>query len=189
MLVESNYNYYYMYPGEDINSVKGVQYAGVNTQTGQPEFWQRNLGSEGQVTGKTKVGTIAQAEGNLGRNALYTIGTTTPKFNGGFANTFAYKRLSLSVLIEYVYGTKTFNEERLQIQDGGIANTAEPSNSIEYTKYQHPWTGPGDTKANEPSVYWAQNSDFGSANNNASYLNSYMYDNNSFLRIRNLRLN
>lgn len=189
MLVESNYNYYYMYPGEDINSVKGVQYAGVNTQTGQPEFWQRNLGSEGQVTGKTKVGTIAQAEGNMGRNALYTVGTTTPKFNGGFANTFAYKRLSLSVLVEYVYGTKTFNEERLQMQDGGIANTAEPSNSIEYTKYQHPWTGPGDTKANEPSIYWAQNSDFGAASNNASYLNSYMFDNNSFLRIRNLRLN
>jgi TonB-linked SusC/RagA family outer membrane protein len=188
LLVESNYNYYYMYPGDDINAVKGVQYAGVNAQTGQPEFWQRQINAQGKLVGKTQVGTIAQALGNEDRASLYTIGSTTPKFNGGFANTFVYIRLTLSVLMEYVYGTKTFNEERLQMQDGGIANTTEPNNAIQYTKYQHPWTGPGDTKANEPSVYYAQNSDFGGANNNASYLNSYMYDNNSFLRIRNIRL-
>ena len=88
LLVENNYNYYYLYPGDDINVVKGVQYAGVNSQTGQPEFWERELGAKGQVIGKTQVGTVAQAEGNGGRNALYNIGSTTPKFNGGFANTF-----------------------------------------------------------------------------------------------------
>jgi TonB-linked SusC/RagA family outer membrane protein len=188
MLVSSNGNLYYLYPGDDINVLKGVQYAGVNMQTGQPQYWQRQISAEGKLVGKTLVGTIPQAEGNMDRNALYRIGTLTPKFNGGFANTFAYKRLSLSVLVEYVYGTKTYNEERAQMQDGGIANAPEPNNSIEYTKYQHPWTGPGDTKANEPSVYWAQNSDFGV--NGASYpaLNSYQYDNNSFLRVRNIRL-
>ncbi len=188
MLVESNYNYYYMYPGDDINAVKGVQYAGVNAQTGQPQFWQRNINAQGKLVGKTRVGTIAEALGNEDKAAMYTVGTTTPKFNGGFSNTFTYKRFTLGILMEYVYGTKTFNEERLQLQDGGIAGNSEPYNSIEYTKYQHPWTGPGDTKANEPSVYRAQNSDFGGANNNASYFNSYMYDNNSFLRVRNIRL-
>lgn len=188
MLVYNNQNYYYLYPGDDINTIKGVQYAGVDMQTGKPQYWQRETGAEGQVIGKTIVGTIAQAEGTADRSAMYTIGTTTPKFNGGFANTFTYKRLSLSVLVEYVYGTKTYNADRQQIQDGGIANASEPSNSIEYTKYQHPWTGPGDTKANEPSVYWAQNSDFGSQDLPEGALNSYQYDNNSFLRIRNLRL-
>jgi TonB-linked SusC/RagA family outer membrane protein len=188
MLVESNNNYYYLYPGDDLNSVKGVEYGGVNAQTGQPQFWQRVVNPKGQVTGKSLVGTVAEAEGNMDRAAMYTIGSTTPRFNGGFNNAFNYKRFGLSVLVEYVFGTKTFNEERLQEQDGGIAGYSTPNNSIEYTKYQHPWTGPGDTKANEPSVYWAQNSDFGGANNNGSYLNSYMYDNNSFLRIRNIRL-
>jgi TonB-linked SusC/RagA family outer membrane protein len=188
MLVESNSNYYYLYPGDDLNAIKGVQYAGVNMQTGQPQYWQRETGADGRVIGKTIVGTIAQAEGTADRSAMYTIGTTTPKFNGGFANTFTYKRLSLSVLVEYVYGTKTYNEERQQSQDGGIEGNQEPSNQIEYTKYQHPWTGPGDTKANEPSVYWAQNSDFGSYDLPEGSLNSYQYDNNSFLRIRNIRL-
>jgi len=188
MLVSNNGNYYYLFPGDDINVIKGVQYAGVDLQTGKPQYWQRQTDITGKLTGKTLVGTIAQAEGNMSRGAMYTIGTTTPKFNGGLANTFAYRRLTLSVLVEYVYGTKTYNEERQQMQDGGIAGNIEPYNSIRYTKYQHPWTGPGDTKANEPSVYWAQNSDFGSNGLPTSALNSYQYDNNSFLRVRNIRL-
>ena len=179
LLMYNQYYYYYLHPGDDLNAIKGVQYAGVDPQTGKPEFWQRELNAEGQVVGRTKVGTVSQALGNSSQNEMYNIGTTTPKFNGGFANTFSYKNVSLSILVEYVEGTRTYNVERQQFQDGGIGSGY---NQIAYLKSQHPWQAPGDTKANEPSVYWAQNSDY------SNYESSSGFDNNSFLRIRNIRV-
>lgn len=179
-LLISYYTYsYYLYPGDDLNSIKGVKYAGVDEATGKPLFEKRLLDEKGAVTGTKLVNSASEAWGTGARNSMYTIGTKTPKFNGGFSNTFAYKRVSLTVLAEFVYGTTTYNDYRAGYQNGNLTYNA---NQVAYTKYQHPWKGVGDKEANEPSVFWAQNSDY----NNP--LSSAQYDNNSFLRIRNVRL-
>lgn len=172
---------YYLYPGEDINTLKGVIYAGVDPATGKPLFEKPVRDGSGNIIKIEKVGSIEEALGPDGKG-LQTLGTKTPRFSGGFSNTLKYGNFTLSVLAEFVYGTRSLNFEQqlFQADDGeplGIGTTNRPA----YTSFQHPWRYPGDKEANIPSVY-VQTLDF------ADIRNSYFYENNSFLRIRNIRL-
>lgn len=173
---------YYLYPGEDINTLKGVIYTGVDPATGKPLFEKPVRDGNGNIIKIEKVAGINEALGPDG-NGLQTLGTKTPRFNGGISNTLKYGNFTLSILAEFVYGTHSLNFERMLFQaTDGSGIGFGTSNRVAYAPFQHPWRYPGDKEANIPSTATQITELFGDIRN------SYFYEDNSFLRIRNIRL-
>ncbi len=173
---------YYLYPGEDINTLKGVIYAGVDPATGEPLFEKPVRDGNGNIIKIEKVAGINEALGPDGKG-LQTLGTKTPRFNGGISNTLKYGSFTLSILAEFVYGTHSLNFERMLFQATDAQGLGfGVLNRVAYAPFQHPWRYPGDKEANIPSTATQTTELF------ADIRNSYFYEDNSFLRIRNIRL-
>lgn len=79
--------------GQPINSFFLVPYAGVDIGTGQALYFDEN----GEVT--PNVPSYRELSGRT---------SNSPKFYGGFTNTFRYKNLSLSTLFYFRYGTDIY---------------------------------------------------------------------------------
>jgi TonB-linked SusC/RagA family outer membrane protein len=77
--------------GQSLNVIKGFKYAGVNSQTGLFQF----LTASGQVTDNPT------PSGNGLLNDFYNLGTTDPKFYGGFQNSFNYKGIQLDLFLTF----------------------------------------------------------------------------------------
>ncbi|SFN33489.1 TonB-linked outer membrane protein, SusC/RagA family [Chitinophaga sp. YR627] len=167
---------YYRYKGEDINTLKAIPYLGVNADNGRPLFQRTNADKSVSIVDSLP---LAKAAGL--QNYLY-MGTATPKFFGGFTNTFAYRNFTLSALFNFSYGNKIVNNNMRNFMDptgwqNGF-NVAAP------TKEQHFWKAPGDKTANYPNFYDPAFSQRGATNLGSSLL----YQDASYLRLRNIRL-
>lgn len=90
--------------GYDIGSIYTYRYAGVNPATGRP-FW---FDGNGNTTYSPNASTDR-----------YFIGTTTPKFTGGFTNSFSYKGFDLNFLFQYQYGQKSFDSQLSFLYEDG----------------------------------------------------------------------
>jgi hypothetical protein len=109
------------------------------------------------------------------------VGQATPRFFGGFNNSFQYKNYSLHV--EWWFQVGNYTQMSL------VNNFQSPTaprlgrNNVVFADNQHVWQGPGDTKANYPDVF--------STNPNAwtalTYRSSRMWGNASHARLRNVR--
>jgi len=51
------------------------------------------------------------------------IGNTTPKFFGGFSNQFSYKNFDLSVFVNFQFGNKVLNANKLEFSSGYTPNS------------------------------------------------------------------
>jgi TonB-linked SusC/RagA family outer membrane protein len=76
--------------GETLNTYYMIRYKGVNPQTGDAEWLNR----DGEAT------TTPVA------NDRVVVGSAIPKFTGGLTNTFKYKGFDLSIFFNYSYGSK-----------------------------------------------------------------------------------
>jgi TonB-linked SusC/RagA family outer membrane protein len=144
------------------------KWAGVNEQTGAPQWEKVIKDADGNVTGKELTSDYAQA-------SYQEAGSALPKFQGGITNTFRYKNISLSVNAYYLYGNKVFsNNLRFAMNDGGDPYL----NQIVLPSGYSIWSKPGD-KATNPSP---QNSA------NASETSTRYLMDGSFLQLRNVTL-
>ena len=108
--------------GYDIGSIFTYEYAGVNPATGRPMWYD--------INNNVTYSPVA-ADRRI-------IGTTRPKYTGGFGNTLTYKGFDLDFLFQYQYG-------RLQ-SDGQFNFLAENGNRgiNSLTEiYERRWTTPG----------------------------------------------
>jgi TonB-linked SusC/RagA family outer membrane protein len=175
-LIDGYTNSYYRYVGDDINVLKAIKYVGVNPANGRPQFEKIMPDGTRQI-----VDSIALAKQG-GLKEYQNIGSATPKFFGGWTNTFRYRGIELSVLLNFSYGNKIMNNAVRSFvspsawQSG--FNIPEPNNSIRF------WQGPGDTKANYPNFYDLAFDQRGALNVNSSLL----YVDASYIRMRNVRL-
>jgi hypothetical protein len=153
----------------------------VNPDNGRPQF-ERVLADKSVVL----VDSIPLVKQD-GLRGYRNVGSATPKFFGGITNTFSYKNITLSVLFNFVYGNKIFNN--------ALRNFISPDtwtfgqNTVQPDKAVRLWQGPGDTKANYPNYYEidARGSTWGTRG--ATNLNSsLMYQDASYIRLRNARL-
>lgn len=170
---------FYIHPGEDVNIVKAVKYAGVDPQSGHALYQELIFDAAGKVTGTKNVQDANQVLTDGGNREKQVLGTTTPKFFGGMTNSFSYKNFTLSVLLYFVYGDEMLNNYARDFQGNSITYY----NQLAYVKGQVIWDQPGQTNATEPSRYWQVN--------DGSYfgvLHSHFYVDGSYLRIRNVRL-
>jgi TonB-linked SusC/RagA family outer membrane protein len=167
---------YYRYVGEDLNVLKAVTYAGVNPENGRPQF--ERIMPDGKIVIVDSLPTVLAD----GIRSFRTVGSATPKFFGGITNTFRYKAVSLSFLINFVYGNVIMNQSLSNFltptswQSG--FNIANPDESTPF------WQGPGDTKARYPNFYDLAFSQRGSTN----FRSSLIYHDASYIRLRNIRL-
>ena len=167
---------YYRYIGEDINTMRAIKYVGVNPDNGRPLF-ERVLGDGSiQIVDSIPLAKVG------GLRSYQDVGSATPKFFGGFTNSFRYKNFNLSVLMNFSYGNKVFNNPLRNFMNPTLwqsgFNIVQPDENIRF------WQGPGDTKANYPDFYDVAYAQRGGTNLNSSLL----YVDASYLRMRNIRL-
>lgn len=167
---------YYRYKGEDINSLRAIQYAGVNPDNGRPLFERVN--ADKSVTLVDSIPLVKQD----GLRGFKNVGSATPKFFGGFTNTFRYKGISLTALFNFVYGNKILNNSVRNFISPSVwaagQNAVQPNSAIRF------WQGAGDKNANYPNYYDLAFSERGATNINSSLL----YQDASYIRLRNVRL-
>ena len=169
-------NSYYMYKGDDINSLKAVKYAGVDPQTGKPRFEKLLFDDKGKVSGKEYVNTLDEVDAPDDTRQMQTIGSFQPKYYGGMTNSFTYRQFSLDILITFACKYVMHDGYAEQMQGEYLTNY----NQISYRKSQVIWTQPGQTNATEPSLYYQVNtSAFGSS--------KYIHDGTN-ARLRSVRL-
>ncbi|MBL3656053.1 SusC/RagA family TonB-linked outer membrane protein [Fulvivirga sediminis] len=109
--------------GRSINEWFLVRYKGVNPETGDPEWLDKN----GEVTNTP----------NNPDDRVFA-GSALPKFTGGLTNQLYYKGFDLRVFVNFVSGGKTYladNEFSNNIASGGFNHTRDVLNY---------WTKPGD---------------------------------------------
>jgi TonB-linked SusC/RagA family outer membrane protein len=167
---------YYRYIGEDLNVLKAVIYAGVNADNGRPQF--ERVMPDGKITIVDSLPTVLAD----GIRSFKTVGSATPKFFGGITNTFRYKAITFSFLLNFVYGNTIMNQSlsNFLVPDSWQSgfNIVNPD---ETTKF---WQGPGDTKARYSNFYDLAFNQRGST----SFRSSLIYQDASYIRLRNVRL-
>ncbi|RYE27275.1 MAG: TonB-dependent receptor [Sphingobacteriaceae bacterium] len=109
--------------GWDYGSIYTYKYAGVNPATGRSMWYDGN--------GNTTYAVNASTD-------RYNIGTTLPKFTGGFTNTFSYKGFDLNVLLQYQYGQKAYDSQIAFLYEDGRRSF----NTLQ-SVYDSRWTTPG----------------------------------------------
>ena len=142
-----------LYQPEDFDSSGDLIVAGrgVGEQAGDIKF--RDVNGDGIVNADDRV----------------VIGNTLPDYFGGLSNTFSYKGIDLSILLQYSIGNDVFHATRTRTERfiGGGSNQS--------TKYLDRWT-----PENPNSTQYARFNSLVSA--------STFVEDGSFLRIRNIRL-
>nr|WP_233276872.1 SusC/RagA family TonB-linked outer membrane protein [Mucilaginibacter paludis] len=154
--------------GGDLYEFYMPKWAGVNAQTGAPQWEVQTKDAKGNVTSTSVTSNYASA-------TLQEVGSALPKYQGGFNNEFKYKSLSLRVNMYYVVGNKIYNANLSQVQNDG----SEPYlNQMVATKGTVIWTHPGEI-ATDPSP---QNNA-----NSTSVSTRYLQDGN-YISLRNVAL-
>ncbi|MBC8152028.1 MAG: TonB-dependent receptor [Bacteroidetes bacterium] len=151
--------------GEPIGRFYGYQADGVFRS---PE----EITNSAQKTAKPGDRRFVDVDGNGVINALDRtyIGSAQPKFIGGLTNTFAYKRLELTVFLQYSYGNDIFNYNKIELElPAGIQNLGKDLTNR--------WS------ASNPGGQYPR----ATTNRTVEFSSQYLED-GSFLRARNVTL-
>ncbi|WP_276484043.1 SusC/RagA family TonB-linked outer membrane protein [Paraflavitalea pollutisoli] len=167
---------YFLYKGDDINTLKAVKYAGVDPATGMPRFEKLVFDNQGNKTGVEYVNSLAEVGASTDKRQFQTIGSFQPRFYGGFTNTLTYKKVTLSILL--TYALKYVIRDDLAAEMQGRYLTVY--NQLAFTKHQKIWTTPGQIDATEPSLYYNYEAEYSGSD-------KYMHD-ASHVSLRNVRI-
>jgi TonB-linked SusC/RagA family outer membrane protein len=143
-----------------------AKYAGVNSATGRPMWFDAN----GDIT----YNPVSPAD-------FYTFGNSLSSHFGGLTNTFKYKGFSVSALFIYDFGRELSNAGQMQFWS---RNGQDNRNSL-HSVYAARWTEPGQiTNVPRPIGGGAET---GARNKNAG--SSRFLEDASFIRLRQLAVN
>lgn len=128
----------------------------VDPQTGNAVF--EDLNGDGKITADDR----------------QIVGSTWPKYFGGFNNTINYKNLDLGIFITYSYGNEIWNHNRMLGETGGTLD----ANRVLLASQLDRWTTPGQI-TNTPKL---------TADNYSRQENSRFLEDASFARLRSLTI-
>lgn len=169
--------------GDDISSVHGVKWLGVDAQTGKPQFERVTIDGQNNITGRTTVNTLDEVFAGLSGDAYNAqfqfVGNMTPKYYGGLLNTFSYNGFELSVLLNFSANYLVFNNSR-NSYFSSEGNNILKNNQIKPGSGQVIWEKPGD-QATEPML-------FRTRTDGADGATSRLWEDASHIRVRNVRL-
>ena len=115
------YTHFIYKEGEKAASLYGVEWVGVNPETGKNQF-------------KKLDGSITEEYSEDDRKVL---GTSTPPYYGGFSNTFRYKNFELTALFTFMNGHESFNMAKWDLRN-------QPSKYNQSTDVLKAWKKKGD---------------------------------------------
>jgi TonB-linked SusC/RagA family outer membrane protein len=139
--------------GEDVRTIYGVKYAGVNPENGEALF-------------ELPDGTITENYNVAGRlENRQKIGDSNPNVFGGFTNTVSYRNLSLTIVGEYSFGSDILVSELYATDGRQISFNNQSINQLDR------WQEPGD-QTNVPRL--SQNAEAYSVSNRYIYNLDYV---------------
>ena len=144
--------------GQPIGVFYGREYAGVDPANGDALYYVNKKDANGNLD-RSKTNDF-----NVAQNVV--LGNPTPKYIGGFTNTFSYSGFDLSVTLQGAAGNKIF-------AGGGQYMSASASNgfdnqTVDQMSY---WDKPGDiTNVPEPRLFYGNGT-----NASSRYLSSGSY--------------
>lgn len=151
----------------------GIEYAGVNPQTGNDQYWKNiyeTSNGEKILVGRELTENYSELSSDDQKKYL---GDAIPTIFGGFTNTFAFKGIDLSFMIYYSLGGKLYDSDYAQMMAYRTGYSMHPD-------MLKAWT-PSNPDAKYPRISTAYSNSMG------SYTSKYIYD-NSFARLRNVTL-
>ena len=165
--------------GAPIGSLFVVQTAGVNPENGRRIFVNKagrqiqytHVVATGQSRWTYLDGTTAPAVS--GADAIL-FGRSTPKYFGGWDNTFRYKNFDLNVMLTYQAGFFVYNGTKAGLRDNRFWNSS--------TEVMTRWLKPGD-KTEIPRVVFGDN-----VSNGSAFAQSQNVEKGDFMKLRNLTL-
>ena len=150
-----------------------VEYAGVNPETGNDQYWQNiyeTVDGEKVLTNRVKTENL---NGLTSDDQKQYMGDAIPDLFGGFTNTLYYKGLDLSLMFYYSIGGKLYDGDYSQMMSYRSGFSMHPDMLDSWTKEN--------TNAKYPRLSTA----YGNTMNGTS--TRYLYD-NTFVRLKNLTL-
>lgn len=127
-------------PGMDMDTWYLTEWAGVDAQTGQPQWYMTNEAGERVITN------------DYGEASSYkvAVGTASPDFFGGFSTDLRYKNFDLSAFFSYSVGGKIYNYNRIEYDSDGAYNDR---NQMKLQKGWSRWEKPGDIATHPQASY------------------------------------
>ncbi|HEY4060480.1 MAG TPA: TonB-dependent receptor [Puia sp.] len=162
-----------------------------------------NSASVGTPAPGTKKLKDLNGDGLVNTNDQTIIGNAQPKFTGGLNNQFTYKRFDLSIFVNFVYGNKILNGDKVEFSNayaGSFSNlTANMNNrwkTIDANGVAQQWSvasGGVTLPAGAPPAVLAalnKNAKMWQPIKGGNYLelDSWAVENGSFLRLNNISL-
>lgn len=149
--------------GHDLDSWYGAEWAGVDPQTGDPQWYYTTANGTREKTNNY----------SLAQTSKVMLGSMTPDFFGGFGTEFSIKNLTVSANFGYSVGGKIFSYNRTVYDSDGAYPTYNQQIMLDdWTR----WQKPGDI-ATHPKLVYGNTS-------NSSKPSSRQLEDASFLRMR-----
>lgn len=144
--------------GQPIGVFYGREYAGVDPANGDALYYVNTKDASGNLD-RTKTNDY-----NSAQNVV--LGNPTPKYTGGWTNTFSYGGVDLSVTMQGVQGNKIYNSAGQYMS--AAASNGFDNQTVDQLKY---WDKPGDiTDVPEPRLFYGNG-----VNASSRYLSSGSY--------------
>lgn len=151
--------------GEPIDTYYGKEWAGVNPDNGAP-MWYKDDANGNKVT-----------TSNYSEASYYKLGTSNPKFFGGFSTSLTWKNFDMSAVFGYSIGGQIYNYSRQEYDSDG---TYTDRNQMKLHDGWSRWEKPGDIATHPVAKY--NNSDKGNSSSSR-----YLED-SDYLKLRSLSL-
>ncbi|UXP32241.1 SusC/RagA family TonB-linked outer membrane protein [Reichenbachiella agarivorans] len=146
------------------------KWLGVNPDDGSPLWEKVNRDADGNVISREATSVYSQAE-------YQAVGDVLPKFYGGWTNSFAYKGISLNVLLSYQFGNKVYHSARQLFDSDG----AYPEyNLMNLQDGWSRWEKPGDEATHPLPVR--------GGNQQSNAVSSRYLEDGDYIRLRNVSL-
>lgn len=154
-------------PGKDVDTWYLVEWAGVDPETGKPQWYETNSAGE-------RVKTFSY--GNASKSPI-AMGAYTPSFFGGFSTNLNYKNFDLSAVFSYSVGGEIYNYARAEFDSDGAYTDRNQMNL--YGDWNR-WEKPGDVATHPQASYNNQS--------NSNKASSRYLEDGSYLKLKNLSL-
>ncbi|MFT4031252.1 MAG: SusC/RagA family TonB-linked outer membrane protein [Siphonobacter sp.] len=148
--------------GYSTSAIWGIRWAGVNSETGQEQFYAPT----GETVDRTTIRSYASS-------TWIPLGDKLPKLQGGWVNTLTYKGFSLTANLLYSFGGNVMESTKYYADGLNLQNTNMSVNLLDR------WQQPGDiAPVSKLSIYK------GLVRNSSRYLHDLTY-----IKLSNLQLN
>ena len=132
---------YFVGEGLPLNTFYIKSFAGVDPETGNSLWWKDVKDEKGNITGKEKTSTYAQA-------SYYLSGNPTPKIYGGFGTSFDFYGFDISVAFTYSVGGVAYDSGYANFMSSPLQNSSGKNMHKDVLKA---WT-PENTESQIPAI-------------------------------------